>query len=89
MDLVEHERTRSQIIQGSTIPTFVIDQNHNVTHWNRALERLTGIQAADAIGTNNHWAHFYEQKRSTMADVILDQCAGPLLPLRQRHPSIV
>ena len=26
----------SQIIDGSPVPTFVIDEDHSVTHWNRA-----------------------------------------------------
>jgi hypothetical protein len=39
------EQALSQIIQGSTTPTFVINRNHIVTHWNRALEKLTGYAA--------------------------------------------
>ena len=31
----DSERTLSQIIQGSTIPTFVLDRDHVITHWNR------------------------------------------------------
>ena len=37
-ELEEKEQTLSQIIQGSTTPTFVINRNHIVTHWNQALE---------------------------------------------------
>lgn len=29
------EEKLSQIIQGSSIPTFVIDKNHIITHWNK------------------------------------------------------
>ena len=72
-ELVESEQTLSQIVQGSTIPTFVIDKNHMVTHWNRALERLTGTPAEQIVGTSRHWAPFWLQERPTMADVILDQ----------------
>ena len=67
------EQTMAQIINGSTIPTFVIDKNHKVTHWNMALERLTGYPAAEIIGTDRQWAPFYDQARPAMADVILDQ----------------
>ena len=42
--LIEGERTLVQIIQGSTMPTFVIDKNHIVTHWNKAMERLSGTR---------------------------------------------
>jgi PAS domain S-box-containing protein len=73
LELVENERIRSQIIQGSTIPTFVIDRDHRITHWNRAMENLTGIPAENIIGSNRQWIPFYERERPTMADVILDQ----------------
>jgi PAS domain S-box-containing protein len=72
-ELVERERTMAQIIQGSTIPTFVIDKNHIITHWNKALEMLTGYTAKEMVGTNKQWAPFWNKKRSSMADVIVDQ----------------
>jgi PAS domain S-box-containing protein len=72
-ELRTKEQTMAQIINGSTIPTFVIDKDHQVTHWNRALERLSGFPAQKIIGTTNSWAPFYEQRRPSMADVILDQ----------------
>ncbi len=71
--LAESEKTMQQIIQGSTMPTFVINENHLVTHWNRAMESLTGFSADAMVGTSDQWQAFYENKRPTMADVILDQ----------------
>jgi len=73
IELVGKERTLYQIIEGSTIPTFVINQNHILTHWNRALEKLTGISAGQQIGSDRQWAPFYDSPRPTMADVILYQ----------------
>ena len=73
IELVGKERTLYQIIQGSTIPTFVINQDHIITHWNRALEKLTGLSANQQIGTNRQWAPFYDSPRPSMADVILSQ----------------
>ncbi|MDO9527998.1 MAG: PAS domain S-box protein [Syntrophales bacterium] len=70
--LVRRDQTISQIIQGSTIPTFVIDENHFVTHWNKALERMTNHKAEDVIGTKNHWRAFYSEERPCMADLIVD-----------------
>lgn len=72
-ELVESERTTYQIIQGSTIPTFVINKDHVVTHWNKACEKLTGLSADEMVGTNKQWAPFRSGERPTMADVIVDE----------------
>jgi PAS domain S-box-containing protein len=72
-ELIDKERALYQIIQGSTIPTFVINQDHIVTHWNKALEKLSGVAAEQTIGTNRQWAPFYDSPRPSMADVVLDQ----------------
>nr|MCU0604617.1 GAF domain-containing protein [Desulfobacterales bacterium] len=72
-ELVDKEQALYQIIQGSTIPTFVINHKNIITHWNRALENLTGASASQMIGTNRQWSPFYASARPTMADVILDQ----------------
>jgi len=72
-ELRASEQTMAQIINGSTIPTFVIDKTHKVTHWNKALERLSGFRAEEIIGTSRQWAPFYEEERPSMADLMLDQ----------------
>ena len=71
--LVANERTMAQIVEGSTIPTFVVNRNHTVTHWNHAMEQLTGYSAREIVGTKKQWIPFYEKERSSMADVIVDQ----------------
>lgn len=70
-NLLEVEKEKSQIIQGSMIPTFVINNEHLITHWNRACEELTGHKASDLIGTDRQWVPFRSAKRPTMADVIV------------------
>jgi PAS domain S-box-containing protein len=62
----------ARIIQQSPIPTFLIDANRRVTHWNRALERLTGITADQVIGTQEHWRAFYACERPCLADLLVD-----------------
>ncbi|MCD6296432.1 MAG: GAF domain-containing protein [Deltaproteobacteria bacterium] len=63
----------SQIVQGNTIPTFVIDNQHRITHCNRAFENLTGIAADEIIGTHKQWMAFYSEERPVMADFIVDK----------------
>jgi len=72
-ELVRSQWVLSQSIQGSTIPTFVINEEHRVTHWNRALEKLTGYSAKDMVGSQRQWEPFYSAKRPSLADVVLDQ----------------
>jgi PAS domain S-box-containing protein len=62
----------AQIIEGSPVPTFVINQHHVVTHWNRACSQMTGVSAEDAITSRNHWHPFYESARPVLADLIVD-----------------
>jgi PAS domain S-box-containing protein len=71
--LEENQRALSQIIQGSSIPTFVLNRDHTITHWNQALEKLTGHPSSEMVGTNRQWAPFWDSERPAMADVILDQ----------------
>ncbi|MBA3012336.1 MAG: PAS domain S-box protein [Proteobacteria bacterium] len=72
-DLMEVEKELSQIIQGSMIPTFIINNEHILTHWNRACEELTGHDAYELVGTDRQWVPFRSAKRPTMADVIVGQ----------------
>ena len=62
----------SQIVHGSSIPSFVIDDKHRVVYWNKALESLTGIKEEKIIGTDEQWRAFYTEKRPCMADLIVD-----------------
>lgn len=66
------EERLTQIVQGSPIPTFVIDSNHIMTHCNRAYENLTGIAATEVLGTGKQWLSFYSEARPVMADLIVN-----------------
>jgi PAS domain S-box-containing protein len=74
--MVESVRASEQrlhsIIDGSPIPQFVINRNHEVIYWNRALERYTGTPARDIRGTANAWKAFYDNKTPVLADLVLD-----------------
>ena len=54
------------------IPTFVVDLNGKVIIWNRACERLTGVAAWEVLGTSEHWKGFYQERRPTLADLVLE-----------------
>jgi len=71
-DPIVSEISDSEVIYKVSIPTFVIDRNHRVVHWNKAMENLTGIPAKDMLGTRHHWKGFYSIKKSTLADLVVD-----------------
>ncbi|HPX10996.1 MAG TPA: diguanylate cyclase [Syntrophales bacterium] len=60
------------ILEGFSIPTFVIGRDHRVLYWNRALQELSGLPADRIIGTREHWRAFYSRERPCMADLIAD-----------------
>jgi len=73
--LRESEKEFSLIVQGLSIAAFVIDDNHVITHCNRAFEKLTGIPASSLVGTSHQWKTFYSEQRPTLADLIVDRAS--------------
>jgi PAS domain-containing protein len=43
-----------KLMEHLVVPTFVLSPDCRVLIWNRACERLTGIAAAEVIGTSEH-----------------------------------
>jgi PAS domain S-box-containing protein len=70
--LRESEARLNAIMQGSPIPKFVIDRDHRVIFWNKALEKYSGIKAEEVVGTNQQWKAFYPNERPCMADLLVD-----------------
>jgi len=70
--LRESERRLESIIQGSPVPTFVIGKDHQVIYWNKALEELTRLKAAEMVGTSRHWSAFYSEERPCIADLLVN-----------------
>ncbi len=62
----------TKIVDGSSIPAFVINKQHIVTHWNTALESLSAIKKGKIVGTDGQWRAFYPEKRPVMADLIVE-----------------
>jgi PAS domain S-box-containing protein len=70
--LLREKKTIDGIIEGSPIPSFVINGEHQVILWNRACVELTGCPAADMLGTDQHYKSFYSLKRPMVVDLIVD-----------------
>ena len=71
----ESQKRLSQIVDGNSIATFVIDADHVVNYWNRACENLTNISAREIIGTRKQWSAFYSTERPVMADLIVENAS--------------
>ncbi|MDD1685041.1 MAG: PAS domain S-box protein, partial [Methanoregula sp.] len=70
--LRESEARLSSILHGSPVLQFVINRNHRVISWNKALEEYSGIRAAEMVGTDQQWRAFYAKKRPVLADLLVD-----------------
>jgi len=82
--LREAEARLDTLLEGSPVPQFIIDADHRVVSWNRSLELLSGITAAEMIGSRDPWRAFYPEKRSTLADILIDE---DLATLPERYES--
>jgi PAS domain-containing protein len=74
--LMENERFLFNVLQVSPTPKFLIDRNHKVVFWNRALEIMTKLKAEDMMGTTLQWKAFYPGPRPCLADALLDDDAA-------------
>ena len=59
-----------RLMEHLVVPTFVLDADCRVVIWNRACERLTGVQASEVIGSRDQWRAFYNEPRTCLADLI-------------------
>jgi len=89
-DITEKKRVEAlltKIIDGSPIPTFAINEQHKVTHWNTALDSLSGIKKEAVVGTDNQWQAFYSEKRPVMADLIVDGASADEIAVYYRDKA--
>jgi two-component system NtrC family sensor kinase len=68
----QQRKTAEGILHGTPIPMFVLNKDHKIVYWNKAVENLTGFSAGEMIGTDRHWEPFFPQKRQLLADLIID-----------------
>ncbi len=71
--LMESERFLTDVINFLPDATFVIDSDGKVIAWNRAIEEMTGVPAAEMIGKGNyeHAIPFYGERRPILIDLAL------------------
>ena len=72
-ELDEQRRFAEDLLESTSTPLFAIDQGHRIIIWNRALAELTGMSAGEMIGTDRQWRPFYQEKRPTLGDLVLDE----------------
>jgi len=73
-----------QLMEMLAIPVFVLDTNCRVMIWNRACEHLTGVAAAEVVGTREHWRSFFDEQRPTLADMVVQDRAGQVPVIHPR-----
>ena len=71
-ELVEAHQLFMNIIEFLPDATFVIDKDHKVIAWNRAIERMTGVKKDEIIGIGDYAysVPFYGEKRPILIDLI-------------------
>lgn len=83
----------SEFFEGSPVPTFAIDNEHVITHWNRACELISGLSAAEMVGTRNHWRFLYSHERPLLVDLIvsgtIEQTVNVLYRDKPRRSSVI
>ena len=67
------------IMESSPIAQFAIGSDHRITHWNHACELMTGRSAREMVGTDRQWEPFYPDKRSMLADFIVEGDFGGII----------
>ena len=83
----------NEVLDSLPVPTFVINLDHRITHWNRACEHVLGYSAAQMLGTRQQWRPFYPSERPVMADLVvsgeLESCLDAYYGSKFRASSII
>jgi PAS domain S-box-containing protein len=70
--LQAHEKRTADIIEFLPDATIAIDNQKRVTLWNRAMEKMTGIPAAEMLGQGDYayTIPFYGERRPQLMDLV-------------------
>lgn len=79
--LIEQQKQLYDIIEYIPDPTIVIDKNHIVIAFNKAMEDLTGAKAEDMIGKGNYEYALpvYEERRPILIDFVLNSSYSEMI----------
>jgi len=74
LSIIESEKRLADIINFLPDATFAIDRVGHVIAWNRAIEEMTGIPAADMLGKGDYEyaIPFYGSRRKILIDLIFE-----------------
>lgn len=63
-----------QMFNATSVATFILDADGNITEWNRSVAGLTGVEREEAVGHAHVSEMFYPDGRrvDTLADKVLD-----------------
>ena len=81
------ERRETDIINFLPDATFAIDTQGTVIAWNHAMEKLTGIRAAEILGRGDYAyaIPFYRERRPILIDLVLNED----LDIGKNYPFII
>ena len=78
-EIINESKARlSSVLHGSPMMQFVIDNNHKVIYWNKAIENFSGISMDRIIGSNDYWRPFYKDYHPMLIDIIVDDAIEKL-----------
>ena len=87
--LEEERRFAESLLENTSMPLFVIDKNHRIIVWNRAIAEMTGVPASEMVGTDRQWQPFYPEKRPALCDLVLSDASEQVGALYQSYSSDV
>ncbi|MEF8976962.1 MAG: PAS domain S-box protein [Halapricum sp.] len=77
--LAANRRRLSEIVEQIPLATFVLDKNHEITHWNAACERLLDVSTEEVVGTDAAGEAIYGTERPSLADLVLEDTSPPAM----------
>ena len=79
------DRTRARLahtLESSPVPTFVVNREGLVSHWNKACAVAFGIAPEEMVGTSEVWRAFYDEPQPLMTELIV---SGRIDELHRRY----